>query len=70
MDLCFLDHLGNMDLTALIARALDVKVGLQAVYDGIFPFPPTYKLEVPQTSEFTSHVEVSGSFPILVVPMK
>ncbi len=60
----------NMDLTALIARALDVKVGLQAVSDGIFPFPPTYKLEVSHTSEFTLHVEVYRSFPILVVPMK
>ena len=28
-------------LTALIAIALDVNVGLQAVYEGILPFPPT-----------------------------
>lgn len=64
------DFLANMLLTALIANALDVKVGLQAVSEGIFPFPPTYKLFVPQTTELTSHVEVYELFPILVVPMK
>lgn len=50
--------------------ALDVRVGLQAVSEGILPFPPTYKLEVPQTNELTLHVEVRLSFPILVVPIQ
>ena len=59
-----------MDLTDLMAKALDVKVGLQAVATGILPFPPTYKLDVPLTSEFTSQVDVYASLPILVVPIK
>lgn len=30
-----------IDLTALMARALDVKVGLHAVSEGMLPLPPT-----------------------------
>lgn len=59
-----------MDLTALMAKALEVRVGLQAVSEGMFPFPPTYKLEVPQTSESGLQVESLSEIPILVVPMK
>lgn len=32
-----------IDLTDLMAKALDVKVGLQAVSAGMLPLPPTYK---------------------------
>lgn len=58
-----------IDLTDLMARALDVRVGLHAVSEGMFPLPPTYKLEVPQTKEFTSQVESFLDSPILVVPI-
>lgn len=57
-------------LIAFIAKALEVKVGLQAVDTGMFPFPPTNKLSNPQTFELTSQTDKFGSFPILVVPIK
>ncbi len=57
-------------LTALMAIALDVKVGLQDVSAGILPLPPTNRLVVPQTLESSLHVDVNGFLPIRVVPMK
>lgn len=66
----FLPLFLRMERTALMAKALEVKVGLQAVSEGILPFPPTYKLEVPQTCESGLQVESLSESPILVVPMK
>lgn len=60
----------RMERTALMAKALEVRVGLQAVSEGMLPFPPTYRLEVPQTSESGLQVESLSEIPILVVPMK